>query len=302
MKRFTKKIGLFLIPLSLLFLGAEYTLRAIPNDYSYKKKYLDSHATEIEVLILGNSHAYRGVLPEKLDLKSFNAAYISQSLDLDFLIFNGYKDKLKNLKYLVLNISYPSLFSSLTTTKEKWRLKNYNIYYDFCITYKPKNYSEILGNTFIVNEQKFNDYFFKNTSLITCTTLGGGPISNNNNTLKAGLKAAKRHTKKEFKYYKKYVNELDKIIKYAKQNQFKIVVITPPGYSYYVNNLEPNQLNLMQTTLDSIVLNNTNVYWLNLLKNKSYLYKDFTDPDHLSSQGAIKFTEQLNNFINSLSL
>ena len=58
----------------------------------------------------------------------------------------------------------------------------------------------------------------------------------------------------------------------------------------------------MQTTLDSIVLNNTNVYWLNLLKNKSYLYKDFTDPDHLSSQGAIKFTEQLNNFINSLSL
>lgn len=86
--KLVKRLIIFLLPILLGLCVLESFLRAIPNDYSYKKKYLDENAEDLELLILGNSHYYRGILAEDLNINSFNAAYVSQSLNLDFLIFN----------------------------------------------------------------------------------------------------------------------------------------------------------------------------------------------------------------------
>jgi len=301
MQQFIKRICLFLIPLLIGFGALEYSLRLIPNDYAYKNEYLNKYSDKIEVLILGNSHAYRGVIPENINLNTFNAAYISQSLDLDFLIFNKYKKDLKKLKFIVINISYPSLFGSLKESKEDWRIKNYNLYYDFRITLTPKNYSELLGNKYDVNKKKWMNYYLDDKTLKTTTLLGGGQIYRNNNKKESGIKAAKRHTKKGLPYYKEYLNELNNILKDARINNFNLIFITTPTYKYYANNLDIKQLNLMNYIVDSLTINNSNVYRLNLLKSEDYLYEDFSDPDHLNNKGAEKFTKKLNNFIESLS-
>lgn len=174
MKRFAIRLLFFVIPALITVSLFEYYLREIPNDYSYKNSYLQENAADIKVLILGNSHAYRGVIPEKLNLKAFNAAYVSQTLDLDFLVFDKFKEQLNSLEFVIINISYPSLFSSLKISKESWRLKNYNLYYNLNITSNPKNYSEILSNSFIINKKRFSRYYVNNESLILSSTLGGG--------------------------------------------------------------------------------------------------------------------------------
>ena len=79
--------------MSPLLLGAlilEVLIQNIPNEYSYKKSYLDSNSNEIEVLFLGSSHVYYGVNPEYISANSFNASHIAQTLDYDYAILKKY--------------------------------------------------------------------------------------------------------------------------------------------------------------------------------------------------------------------
>ncbi len=294
------------MPILLVFCIVEYFLRAIPNDYSYKNEYLEQNAEDIEVLILGNSHYYRGVLAEDLDINSFNAAYISQSLDLDFLIFNKYKDRLVNLRYLVVGVSFPSLFYSLETSTESWRLKNYNLYYDFHITHNPKNYYEILSNTFDVNKKKIINYYYHNYTPLTQSRLGSGIAKKQTDLNKTGIAAAKRHTDTTLPFYKEYIKELGKIIDYSKENDIKIILVTTPTYHTYSDNLNMQQLSLMNHLLDSLSKNNQNVYRVGYLKDKNFTKEDFYDGDHLRLQGAKKFTKilyrKLDSIQNSISV
>lgn len=301
MRIFITRSLAFFIPVIICIFIIEYSLRAIPNDYSYKNSYLKKHAYEIEVLILGNSHTYRGIIPKNLNFNSFNASYISQSLNLDFLIFNKYKNQLNSLKYLILNISYPSLFSSLETSKENWRLKNYNLYYNFNITIKPKNYFELLSNTYSVNKERFFQYYINDKNQITCSNLGEGTIEENKNIDISALKAVKRHTKEGLPYYKEYLSGLNDIILYARVHDIKIILVTLPAYKEYANNLDKKQLKLMNTLLDSIVYSHNNVYRKDYLYDTNFIKEDFLNADHLNKKGAEKLTFKLNNYIESLS-
>ncbi len=287
-------------PVLLAFCVLEFFQRAIPNDYSYKKEYLEKNAEDIEVLILGNSHYYRGIIAEDIDLKCFNAAYISQSADLDFLIFNTYKDRFANLKYIVFGTSYSTLFSSLATSKERWRLKNYNLYYDFNITQNPKNYSELLSNSFEINKKRFSRYYFKNKNPLTTSILGSGTVNGSGDIEKTGPITALRDTKKDLYQYKNYLDEYNYIIKYCAENNITVIFLTAPAYKSYTNNLSTVQLSLMNRLLDSISNSNKNVYWMNFLKDSSFDANDFYDGDHLKLHGAKKITDILKNKLDSL--
>lgn len=243
---------------------------------------------------------YRGVIPESLNLKAFNAAYVSQSVDLDCLIFDSYKENLINLKYLVLGMSYSSLFSALKDGKEKWRLKNYNLYYPFCLTLRPENYSELLSNTYAVNQKKITDYYFKNNNEIRSTKFGNGAINREQNLEKTGVTAAKRHTKKKLLYYKYYLKKYDSIIKYCEAKNIKIIFLTTPAYISYTDNLDAHQLSQMNNVMDSLSSVYQNITWLNHLKNKQFIKNDFINADHLNIKGAKKLTKKLNQCIDSL--
>ncbi|OCB78491.1 hypothetical protein [Flavobacterium crassostreae] len=128
MSKFIKLFALFLIPILVVMTSFELLLRNIPNDYSYKKKYLDAKSDGIEVLFLGSSHIYFGINPEYITKKSFNVAHSSQSLNFDLEIIKKYKNRWKNLKYIIVPIDYFSMYTTLEDAIEKWRVKNYSIY------------------------------------------------------------------------------------------------------------------------------------------------------------------------------
>ena len=294
------RLFLFLVPLLLSVLILECALRNIPNDYGYKDSYLKDNAKDIEVLVLGSSHAYRGIIAENLSFNSFNVAYISQSLDLDVGLFEKYKQQLDNLKCLVINISYPSLFGKLSASKEDWRLKNYNIYYDFNETSNPKNYSEVLSNTFDVNKTKIEEYYVKHKQSVSCTKYGDGYIESRKERANSAKFAAIRHTNLASPYFKAHKESIKALINYTAQKGIQVVITTPPARVDYRSLLDSKQLLLMETFLDSITNNSTTVFRLNSLKSGLFVKGDFLDADHLNKSGAIKFTEQLNKLLNQI--
>jgi len=87
MKKFITKTIFLLIPIIICAICMELLLRQLPNDYKYKKEYLDAHANKIETLILGSSHSFFDLDPTYFSNITFNAGEVSQTLNYDFEIF-----------------------------------------------------------------------------------------------------------------------------------------------------------------------------------------------------------------------
>lgn len=296
MKKFLFHILKIILPIFIFLLVLEVAIRKIPNDYQLKKTYLDQNAAQINTLILGSSHTFYGINPAYLSKKTFNAAYVSQSLDLDYDILKTYSPKFKNLKTIIIPISYCSLFETLETDIEKWRLKNYVLYYDFPINSDLNNQFEILNSDIKTNLKNAVKHYFFKKSFKTSSELGWGTNFNSKNKKEfQGDFTAKKHTAKNFNLYSKNLNTLHKIITLSKKKNINIIFITTPAHKSYYENLNANQLEKTTKTISELVKNNSNCRYLNLLKSEEFKDIDFYDADHLNEIGAKKLSLFLSN-------
>ena len=292
MKKFITYTALFLFPIIVLGILSEILIRRIPNDYEYKKSYLDKHANEVSTLFLGSSHVYYGIDPKYIK-SSFNASYISQSFDYDLEILKKYKDQWSNLKYIVLPIDYFSFYGRLENSPEAWRAKNYRIYYDIDNDHKIFNASEMLSNKLDVNLQRLYNYYLKGENDISCTKLGWGSgykAINHKDLIKSGAIAAGRHTAKNNLQYGTNMHLLDSIISFAEQKHVKMLLFTSPAYKSYVTHLSQNQLNGTFLAIKTINARHNSVKYYNLLQDSSFNAQDFYDGDHLNEFGAKKLS------------
>jgi hypothetical protein len=300
MRKFILKTFIFISPVLVVGLIMEGLLRQIPNDYVYKKEYLDRHADEIQCLILGSSHAYYGVNPDYFSMNCFNASYVSQSLDFDYEILKKYENKLTSLKTLLLPVSYFTFFTRLGEGAESWRLKNYNIYYEMYASHSLKDYFEIFSLRFNVNIDRLVAYYWKGQAGRSCSDSGWGtshPSDKSQNLKKTGIKAAKRHSKKNFQFFEKNLSALLSIIKWCGRKNIDIVLFTPPAFREYTDRLNSVQLSLTLNACNKLDKDFDNCTYLNLLKSESFVAKDFYDGDHLNDLGAKKLSLWLDKFI-----
>lgn len=306
MKRFVIKTIYISLPILVVAILMEILLRNTPNDYLFKKQYLDKHSSEIETLILGSSHSFYGFNPEYFSSNTFNASHISQSLNYDFEILKKYQDQFKNLKTIILPISYFTLFGKLEAGSESWRVKNYIIYYDLNTSKSLINYSEVLSNRINVNIKRIASYYVLGNSTISCTDLGWGTRYNSKNArdlAETGKTAAKRHTRDDInsnKYqeiFKDNILILKSIIEWCKKNNVKVLLLTPPAFETYRQNLNSEQLNTTINTTSGICSKYDNCIYLNLLSDTNFVSRDFYDADHLSEIGAKKLSELINEKI-----
>lgn len=301
MRKFLKLIILFSIPVLIGLTLIEITLRRIPNDYSYKRGYLDKESNNIEVLFLGNSHIYRGVNPEYISAKSFNGAHVSQSLNYDLAILNKYDGRWRKLKYVFISIDYFSLYSSLEDGIESWRVKNYSIYYGIKNNNLQNNF-EIFNGKQAHNLSRLKSYLLHNKGDITCNRYGFGALykSKENKNLKTtGEIAAKLHTRSmvnNLSYAKNY-QIIKSIIDFSKTNNIKIIFITSPVYKTYRENLDPKQLNNTVNKIKKIVAINKNTYYYNFMSDRTFVAKDFYNADHLNEKGAKKLTLKIDSLL-----
>jgi hypothetical protein len=305
MKRFITKTIFISLPIIILAILMEVLLRNIPNEYLFKKKYLNDHSNDIETLILGSSHSFYGLNPVFFSSKTFNASHISQTLNYDFEILKKYQSKFENLKAVVLPISYFTLTWKLEESSESWRVKNYTIYYEMNDS-NLANYSEVCSNRFDVNLKRLVSYYMKNEQTVSCTDLGWGTqykSENSQDLVESGMTAALRHTKdiNGAKYKAILIRNkliLSSVSEWCKSRNIRLVLLLLPAFETYYQGLNSQQLKITIETAESIALENNNCIYLNLLKDTCFDAKDFFDADHLSEIGAEKLSKLINENIN----
>ena len=298
MKIFIKKFILIFSPIIIFFFITESLLRNIPNDYSYKNEYFEKNAENIETLFLGNSHAYYGINPEYFTGNSFNASHISQTIDLDLELIKKYSSRFEELKYLVVPIDYPTLFTRASTGQEKWRMKNYNIYYGLNLSSSLGEYFEVLSFDLQSNFRRMIHYYYWNRDNLTCSEFGYGNVEvEPKDLIETGKSAAERHTKEDKSYFTESVDIINEMISYAEKNDINMLFYTSPAYETYWNNLDSAQLYETINTIEEICNNHQNTRYINLLSSSSFVATDFWDADHLNKNGAKKLTKIINDNI-----
>src|SRR5690554_2313910 len=280
MKRFVIKTIYISLPILVVAILMEILLRNTPNDYLFKKQYLDKHSSEIDTLILGSSHSFYGFNPEYFSSNTFNASHISQSLNYDFEILKKYQDQFKNLKTIILPISYFTLFGKLEAGSESWRVKNYIIYYDLNTSKSLINYSEVLSNRINVNIKRIASYYVLSNSTIYCTDLGWGTRYNSKNArdlAETGKTAAKRHTRDDINSdkYQEIFNDniliLNSIIEWCNKKNVNVLLLTPPAFETYRQNLNQEQLKITINTTSEICSRHENCIYENLLSDTNFV-------------------------------
>ena len=136
MHSFLKKILLYALPIILMAVAMELLVEQIPNSYTYKRQYMEQHASEIRTLILGSSYAYDGIDAKILD-NAFNLANSSQCFEDDYRLLSKYLLQMDSLKAVVLPLSY----SSLQMVSSSNRRGYYTIYMDLYPRWPISKYS-----------------------------------------------------------------------------------------------------------------------------------------------------------------
>lgn len=297
MKRFIIRTLFFLAPILIIGIVLEVSIRNIPNDYKYKKEYLDENAGQIQTLILGSSETFRGVNPDYFSSKAFNAANNAQSLEYDYKILDMYKDNLKSLNTLIIPISYPSYYFNLKSSKGSRRIKYYNIYFGMTSSLDLTEYSEVLSNKIKYSYQNFVTYYIKGNTLISCSRLGWTDHQKEDalDLIDTGLKAAGNHsmdisTAKAEKDFAENLSYLESIIQWAAANNVEVILFTPPAYKSYTEALNPDQLHITIETSENIAAKYDNCIYLNLQTDPNFKMEDFYDANHLSGIGAQKLS------------
>ena len=307
-KKFVLKTLLLLLPVAVIFIFFEYSLRQIPNDYTFKKSYLDSHAEKIQLLILGGSNSFLQLNPVYFSQNTFNAGHVSQTLDIDFEIFKKYREQFKELKMIVLPVSYFSLWAKLENSDEYWRMKNYVIYYGL----KGKKidyYFELLSNTPGTSIKLFIQYYLKHKDNISCDHLGWGMIYRFTDDAmdleKSGKERAQIQNKFIYstegaKLFAENSKTLNTFAEMCHQNNIKLLFFTPPVFHSFLKNTDKEQLNKVFETINDIVERHRGCYYLNWLEDEDFVREDFFDADHVNEIGVEKLSKKLAGFIDSL--
>lgn len=299
MKRFLYTLFIFLIPALSVIIAGELIVRNVPNEYKYKADWMKNNANNVEILILGTSHSFYGINPLYLEKKAFSVACSDQSLHYDYLILTKYKQKYKHLKQVILPISYFTIpWRKAEDGNDWWRITNYQVYYQL---HEHSIFSKY--NYFISCATPFREKLLKilkNNTNTACDSLGFGWYTKSTKLLDttriAGISWVKMHTVKNHKYVNNNIKEIEAIAHFCKQNNIKLILVTTPTYPTYYTQLDKEQLKLMFSTVKTIKQKYPLIY-LNYLKDSRFTKDDFSDCNHLSYKGALKFTQILNKDI-----
>lgn len=301
MKKFVFQILVFVLPIVLLGIIAEGLLRNIPNDYSYKKSYLDGNADQIEKLFLGSSHAYHGVNPEFISGKAFNGSHIAQTLDYDLEILKKYEGRWDKLKVIAIPVDYFSLFTRISDGPAAWRGKNYKIYYDSEQKVDLPHNFELLSLKLYTNSQRIISHYLQGEVSIICSSLGFiEGLGKGRNIIESGVLAAEAHTMTDLSMYESNLAILQEFVRFGAMYDIKVVFYVSPAYSSYVEQLDENQLELTIKTLEQLAEENVHCFYFNFLTHPEFEESDFFDADHLNSQGAQKFSRIIDERINGV--
>lgn len=302
--RFVRNIMLFALPLVLLLALGEALVRHYPNSYRYKSQWMDQHADSVQTLLLGASHIYYAVVPDSLGQATFNLSNVSQLYEYDWFLLDHYGARLKRLRNLVLAVDDTSPFDApMEQLPEDWyRCIYYRLYmgYDKHSLCSKYGFELSSYSTFRRKLMPAVRYAVSGQATLDCDSLGFGtafvtPQRFDSLAMQHDSDIAlERHRCKNWQYVQHNSQYLFKIAQWCQQRGVRLVIITTPMWHGYYDKVGRRQLDAMHDIAQQCVMRYGAVY-RDYMRDSRFQGTDFHDGDHLSRQGAEKFTRILRN-------
>ena len=306
MNTLIKKVLIYLLPLLLVFIAFELFYRFVPNDYGVKHATLPKKYVDTEILIFGNSHTFYGLNPKYFDKPTYNLAHISQTLYFDKILFDKYIHKFKNIKCVVLHIEYTSLSEIVDTEENKWRKYYYQSYMNLEV---PSINKYDFTKYFLSSTRSFNANtkiilrYLKEGTIVDCDENGFGinyTKAKKAPLLKKDALVRVKNIEDNLMNFDDNIVRVRSIINNCKKRGIKVILLNMPVSSYFSEGVNQYKLKKIQQTCNSMAKNNYNVSYLNLFKDKRFTNEDFFDADHLDTEGAVKCSVIVNDFVNEI--
>ena len=297
MSKFIYKVLLLSITISIALVLTEYFVRKVPNEYSYKKEYLDTNISDIEILSLRSSIGRSGINPKYFSYRTFNAGNVSQDLRRDWDLVNCYLDKASQLKYLILPLFSMSYWYELENSIESWRLRKYAIYMNMHSGLSVVDNLEVSSP--VVCRDILKRYYISKRSLVECDSLGCGLDSINElDFKKSALLASQLHNcSMDSLTEEDNLILLDSIIKKAFIKDVKVILLLTPCDSTYRKRMNEKQIKRFDFLSNKLVRENKNVFYIDMFADNRFMHDDFRNANHLSIEGGKKLSQIINDTI-----
>lgn len=293
MKQFVRNISLFSLLIAVPLVLAELYVRHMPNPARYKHEWMLSNSSQVETLILGNSHAFYGINPSMLGKKAFSLAQPTQSYRYDYYLLRHYP--LPRLKTVFLPMSYTSLFEDIEAEPhlQYWAVR-YRLYMD-CDIHSPLSKYGFECLHIIPFREKLTSLW--RPSQLSWDHLGYGTSYGERSLLAEGkdngAQRASDNTYPGMKSLDFCTSMLDSICNWCERREVRLVLVTTPTWRSFRSHCSGRQVWVADSTLSKVLKRHPSVRYYDYWADPSFDINDFYDSDHLNMRGARKLTAKL---------
>lgn len=294
MRIFLRRISLFLLPLLLLAAAAECYVRSLPNSYRMKREMMLRMQDSVEVMVLGNSHAYSGIRPELLPGCAVNLANVSQTLDIDLLLLEHYAPLCPRLHDVILPLDNSNLFDvPMQQTDEWFRCGYYRRYMHLGAYHRPRYWLEL----FHFQSARGKIQKWRSQQHPDCTALGwdtdnslGAKNLEEWNTAQVA-RVIQRHMCRDWQQASANRATLLRIVRYCREHRLRLLLVGTPVYPAYAACIPVAQRRFVDATRRAA--RQAGAVVLDHESDLPLTDDDYFDPDHLTHEGAARFTLRL---------
>lgn len=327
MRKFLLKLMAFMAMLVGVLVLFEIGFRQKPTAFKNKYEGLTKYASDVEVLVLGHSHANEGVNPRVFSLRTYNMAMGFQNVHFDNYILGHFIDRMDSLKCVVIATSYYHFFNTLPDLdklqgENLFNTVKYHLYWNVdsvkdtrIPSYNPRYNLEIFNNPATSYLSMFSYYlrgeaWDKETKQAVddfCRYgFGQGQDVVHDETfldtdgLATALAHAPHYTEAPVFELTYNYGQYEHIVQLCHEKGVKVAIVLFPCWHSYADNLDTYQLSFTRRMMRQLASEYDNCVAWDFLQDERFVVSDFHDAIHLNKDGAIKMGYILDEQINAL--
>lgn len=296
MKQFIRNLLLFVLPAliyalaALLFMPYLLTFANGPSTkQQLAQSFKNAGSRNYELLILGNSRAYRGINPDILSYKAFNFSHDNDSYNQLYYKLKYVIDQDKEIKYVILGTDY----------------------FQFSVHSDSRNYAyaDFLGSDYLSDYKGSNilikkiEYYVSNINpkkiRLLFSEKGRPFLRENGQYIKPGIATEKDSIQRDFNRLDLQIKYFEKTLSLCKEQDIKVFIVMLPTRQNELKSYTENEMAEFTTFIDSYT-DDEHVFYLNFSENEDFTIVDYTDLTHLNEKAANRFTELLDKRIMDL--
>ena len=301
MKKFLRDILLFGI---IINVAIEFLLFLRPNEFSYKRAYVEEHINDIKCLLMGDSYIEMGLNPSMMGDGVFNMAIMGRTTIYDVELAKRYVPQMEQLQFLVIPLAYHHFFFGRKIKKET---ANADVKKKpsglretrKCMYYKYMGlrvdgfwyWSELLNS-----KLDYMSRFFRNDEdCRECDSLGffkwdfskrGDNWMNIDQTSIVDT-TIEANREEQALLYAQYCT----LAELAGSRGAKLVILSTPKYKTFNNQTNPVIKREMEAFVADLKQKYPNVEYYDYSTDERFVDDDFYNANHLSEFGASKFSK-----------